>query len=138
MAKIGLACDLKDRPGAIKFVARSGRRHQQRDRIFSIELSFSDAYTQLLDAARRKVSGMVSSISKEIKPNLLKSQTRRGKRPVLGRFPLIQRLNCSSGLSQRPSKMAVRFFEQANDPQTQAELIQLVPAPVLKHLGLVA
>ena len=138
LRKLGLECDRKERPGAIQFVARPGRRTQQRDRIFSIDLTYSEARVQLLAAARRKVSGIVSSIANEVNPDLLHSGDTSAGTP--NGKSIHDRIAAELRPWFEPESLAdVRqMFESASDPKTRSELVQLVPAPVLKYLGLVA
>ena len=61
LKKLGLERDKKNRPGAVKFVDRRGKRGQNSER-FLIDLAFNPVRTRLLEAARRKLSESVTSI----------------------------------------------------------------------------
>ncbi len=61
LGQFGLERDREDRPGAIVEVGRPGKRGEQRDRSYLINLEFDPLRTRLLEAARRKLSESVSS-----------------------------------------------------------------------------
>ena len=92
----------------------------------------------MLDAARRKVAGMVSAMSKEVKPNLLKIADTQREPPGAEMISSHSAAELQLWFEPEALEDVRLMFEQANDPQAKAELIQLVPAPVLKHLGLAA
>ena len=138
LKRLGMVFDRKDRPGAIKFVARPGERNQQRDRLYCIDLSYSQIHTQLLDAARRKASGMVSGVNKEDLSYLLKIADPEPELPGAGPVPPPNSAELQPWFEPEALEDVRQMFEQAIDPQAKAELIQFVPAEVLKHLGLAA
>ena len=138
LKRLGLVCERKDRPGAIKCVARPGERNQQRDRIYCIDMAYSEIHTQLLNAARHKVSGMVSRENKEDRSYLLKIADPGPEPPGASPVPPPNSAELQAWFDPAALEDVRQMFEAAIDPQTKAELIQLVPEPVLKHLGLVA
>ena len=66
LKKLGLERDKTDRPGAIQMVDRPGKRGENSER-FQINMNFDPVRARLLEAARHKLSGSVTSIcNKEI------------------------------------------------------------------------
>jgi Domain of unknown function (DUF3854) len=63
LRKFGLEIDRSDRAGAIETIARPGRRGEKRERIYRVDLDFDPFRSRLLEAARRKLSESVSTIS---------------------------------------------------------------------------
>ena len=62
LKKLGIVIEKPDRPGAIKFVARPGQRGTKRGRFYRVDLGYSPVRQKLLDAARQKLLGVVSSV----------------------------------------------------------------------------
>ena len=80
---------------------------------------------------------MVSRIGNEVKLDLLRTADTGAETPdsrsVQAQIPE----NLRGWFEPAALADVQQLFNQANDPETKAELVQLVPAPVLKYLGLV-
>ncbi|XGV99744.1 MAG: plasmid replication protein, CyRepA1 family [Leptolyngbya sp. BL-A-14] len=61
LAQLGLERDKPGRPGAIAAVGRPGKRGEQKDLVYAINVEFDPLRVRLLEAARRKLSESVSS-----------------------------------------------------------------------------
>ena len=119
LKRLGMVFERKDRPGAIKFVARPGERNQQRDRIYCIDLSFSQIHTQLLDAARRKASGMVSKENKEDLSYLLKTADAGPEPPGAGAVTPPKSAELQPWFEPESLEDVRQMFEQAIAPQAK-------------------
>jgi hypothetical protein len=68
LKKLGLERDKTDRPGAIQMVDRKGKRGANSER-FRVDMNFDPIRARLLDAARCRLSGFITSIcNKENQP----------------------------------------------------------------------
>ena len=68
LKKLGLERDKNDRPGAIQMVDRKGKRGANSER-FRVDMNFDPIRARLLDAARHRLSGFITSIcNKENQP----------------------------------------------------------------------
>lgn len=82
LRKLAIEKDRKDRPGEIKQIARPGKRKEQRDKVYLIDLSVNPVRTRLLEAARRKASSSVSSICNSKTTTLLIEDTTPQNQPI--------------------------------------------------------
>ena len=81
---------------------------------------------------------MVFEINKEVKPNLLKIEDMARETPGAGLIPSHSAVELQLWFEAEVLADVRLMFEQAaKAPEGLAELIQLAPSPVLKHLGLV-
>ena len=88
--------------------------------------------------ACRKVSGMVSEIAKDVNTDLLNSADTVAGAPEARLVQDCLAAELRPWFEPAPLADVQQMFAAASDPQTQAELAQFVPAPVLEYLGLVA
>jgi hypothetical protein len=65
LAQLGLESDKANRPGAIIEVGRPGKRGEQSDRVYAINMAFNPLRVRLLEAARLKLSECVSTTRNE-------------------------------------------------------------------------
>lgn len=82
LRKLAIDKDKEDRPGEIQLAARPGRREEKRDNVYLIDLSVNPLRARLLEAARRRLYGSVSSICNKEVTNLQIDDTTK-KQPAL-------------------------------------------------------
>jgi hypothetical protein len=70
LKKLAIDKGQKDQPGEIQIIARPGRREEKRDNVYLIDLSVNPVRARLLEAARRRLYGSVSSICNSELTNL--------------------------------------------------------------------
>jgi hypothetical protein len=121
LKKLGLERDKTERPGAVKLIDRPGKRGQNSER-FAVDLSFNPIRARLLEAARRKLSESVTSISNSGEDPPIEINVTKPKIP-----PDLEKWTAPDSLKEIRNQ-----WDAAESEEERESLRQVIPIEVLE------